>query len=60
MSGTGIDVVPNLPKSPVPVLIDVVPNLPKCPVPQIPAVCLATYRTEHNLETPSLVSHEQG
>ena len=46
VSGTGIDVVPNLPKCPVPVYgccteftevsgtgIDVVPNLPKCPVP---------------------------
>ena len=32
MSGTGIDLVPNLPKFPVPV---------------IPAVCLSTYRTEH-------------
>ena len=43
--GTGIDVVPKLPKCPVPVLmfteltevsgtgIDAVPNLPKCPVP---------------------------
>ena len=53
MSGTGIDVVPNLPKCPVPVLmlcrtyrievsgtgIDVVPNIPKCPapVPKCPA-----------------------
>ena len=49
VSGTGIDVVPNLPKCPVPVLmsyptsevygtgIDVVPNLPKCPVPVIRA-----------------------
>ena len=27
--------------------MDVVPNLPKCPVPVIPAVCLGTYRTEH-------------
>ena len=26
---------------------DVVPNLPKCPVSVIPAVCLGTYRTEH-------------
>ena len=32
MSGTGIDVVP---------------NLPECPVPVIPAVFLCTYRTEH-------------
>ena len=33
--------------------IDVVPNLPKCPVPVIPAyippVCLGTYRAEHTL-----------
>ena len=60
MSGTGVDVVPNLPKCPVPVLctdhtevsgtgIDV-PNLLKCPVPVIiPAVCLGTYRTEHTV-----------
>ena len=34
--GTGIHVVPNLPKSDTG--IDVVPNLPKCPVPVIPAV----------------------
>ena len=27
--------------------IDVVPNLPKCPVPVIPAVCLGTYSTEY-------------
>ena len=45
---SGIDVVPNLPKCPVPVLtsyrltkvsgtgIDDVPNLPKCPVPNLP------------------------
>ena len=49
MSGTGIDVAPNLTTCPVPVLmlyqltemsgtgIDV-PNSPKCPVPVIPAV----------------------
>ena len=43
VSSTGIDVVPHLPKCPVPVLsgtcIDV-PNLPKCPVP-----VLRLYRT---------------
>ena len=48
MSGTGIDVIPNLQKCPVPVF-DVVPNLPKCPVPVIPAVRFGTYRTEHTL-----------
>ena len=43
-AGTGIDVIPNLPKFPVPVLmsyltevfgtgVDVLPNLPKFPVP---------------------------
>ena len=30
--------------------IDVVPNLPKCPVPVVPAVCLGTYRNEHTLD----------
>ena len=35
-SGTGIDVVPNLPKRPLPV---------------IPAVCLGTYSTEHTFVT---------
>ena len=30
-------------------VIDVIPNLPKCPVPVIPAVCLGAYRTEHTL-----------
>ena len=45
MLGTGMDVVPNLPKCPVPVLLSCrtyqvsctgidVPNLPKCPVPE--------------------------
>ena len=60
--GTGIHIVPNLPKRPVPVLmsyrsyqvsgtgIDGIPNFPKCPVPVIPAVCLGTYRTKHTLE----------
>ena len=50
--GTGIDVVPNLPKCPVPG-IDVVPNLPRCPVPVLmlyrtyPSVrCRYGYRTE--------------
>ena len=27
--------------------IDVVPNLPKCSIPVIPAACLGTYRTKH-------------
>ena len=35
--GAGIDVSPNIPKCPV-TGIDVVPNLPKCPVSVIPAV----------------------
>ena len=55
VSGTG-DVVPNLPKYPVPVLMSyrthpssgtgtsiiVVPNIPTCPVPVIPAVYVPT------------------
>ena len=54
VAGIGIDVVPNLPNCPVPVLlyrpyrsvgtgIDAVPNLPKCPVPVL--ILYRTYRS---------------
>ena len=38
VSGTGSDVVPNLPNEVSGTGSDVVPNLPKCPVPAIPPV----------------------
>ena len=52
VSGTGIDVVPNLPNEVSGTgIIDVVPDLPKGPVPEIlpvcTPVCLGTHRTKH-------------